>query len=91
VLRTGQGAPPPPPVAPFRRYFPLRLVGANGDTEVRPADPLGLLLADLAQARLVRQHTLGPLDATQASALLKALLKGDIVRAHRGFRIAGWS
>jgi tetratricopeptide (TPR) repeat protein len=54
--------------------MPLRLIGAYRDTEVRPADPLGLLLADLAQVRLARQHTLGPLDATDAAALLQALL-----------------
>ena len=34
---------------------PLRVVGAYRDTEVGPADPLGLLAADLAQARLLRQ------------------------------------
>ena len=39
----------------------VRIVGAYRDTEVRPADPLGLLLADLAQARRVHHHALGPL------------------------------
>ncbi len=52
----------------------LRLVGAYRDTEVRPADPLGLLLADLAQARLAQQHPLGPLADTEAAALLEDLL-----------------
>ena len=62
---------------------PLRLVGAYRDTEVRPTDPLGLLLADLAQARLVRQHTLGPLAPEDAAALLDDLLV-DVRRADRG-------
>ena len=59
---------------------PLRLVGAYRGTEVRPTDPLGLLLADLAQARLVRQHTLGPLAAEDAAALLDDLLVDVAVR-----------
>ena len=54
--------------------LPLRVVGAYRDTEVRPADPLGLLLADLAQARLVRRHALGPLAAQDAAGLLDDLL-----------------
>jgi transcriptional regulator with XRE-family HTH domain/tetratricopeptide (TPR) repeat protein len=58
--------------------LPLRLVGAYRDTEVRAADPLGLLLADLAQARLARQHTVGPLEETDAGALLQALLDEEI-------------
>ena len=33
--------------------LPVRLVGAYRDTEVRPADPLAMTLADLAQAGLV--------------------------------------
>ena len=53
---------------------PVRIVGAYRDTEVRPADPLGILLADLAQARLVRQHRLGPLTPAEAAALLADLL-----------------
>ena len=53
---------------------PVRIVGAYRDTEVRPADPLGILLADLAQARLVRQHRLGPLAPEEAAALLANLL-----------------
>ena len=52
----------------------LRIVGAYRDTEVRAADPLGLLLADLAQARLARQHQLGPLAPAEAAALLAHLL-----------------
>ncbi len=54
----------------------LRLVGAYRDTEVGPADPLGLFLADLAQAGLARQHPLGPLAADDAVALLENLLLG---------------
>ncbi|HEU0026640.1 MAG TPA: hypothetical protein VFQ25_05945 [Ktedonobacterales bacterium] len=52
----------------------LRIVGAYRDTEVRSADPLGLLLADLAQARLVRRHQMGPLAGADATALLEDLL-----------------
>src|SRR5207248_2898176 len=37
-------------------------------------DPLGLLLADLAQAGLVRHHALGPLAPTEAEELLADLL-----------------
>jgi predicted ATPase len=51
-------------------------VGAYRDTEVRPADPLGLLLADLAQARRVRHHALGPLPLEDAAILLDDLLAG---------------
>jgi tetratricopeptide (TPR) repeat protein len=54
----------------------LRVVAAYRDTEVRPADPMGLLLADLAQAGLVRHHPLGPLAMTDAAALLADLLAG---------------
>jgi predicted ATPase len=53
---------------------PLAIVGAYRDTEVRPADPLGLLLGDLAQARLARQHHLGPLSPEEAAAMLDHLL-----------------
>jgi tetratricopeptide (TPR) repeat protein len=54
----------------------LRVVGAYRDTEVRPADLLGLLVADLAQARLARHHVLGPLRAEEAATLLDNLLHG---------------
>ncbi len=63
--------------------LPLRVVGAYRDTEVRPADPLGLLLADLAQAGLARQHQLGPLAPEEAAALLTHLL-ADGVGGERG-------
>jgi tetratricopeptide (TPR) repeat protein len=73
----------------------LRLVGAYRDNEVRAADPLGLLLADLAQARLARQHALRPLEATDAAALLQALLvdatEGEHGRAERVLQRAGGS
>jgi predicted ATPase len=52
----------------------LRIMGAYRETEVRPADPLGLLLVDLAQARLARHHVLGPLAAEEAATLLADLL-----------------
>jgi transcriptional regulator with XRE-family HTH domain/tetratricopeptide (TPR) repeat protein len=67
----------------LRTSTPLRIVGAYRDTEVQAADPLGLLLADLAQARLVRQHTLGPLALAEAAALLDHLLI-DLAAAERG-------
>jgi len=54
----------------------LRIVGAYRDTEVGPADPLGLLLADLARARLVAHQALGPLAPGEAAALLDDLLAG---------------
>ncbi len=53
---------------------PLRVVGAYRDTEVRAADPLGLLLADLAQAGLAHHHALTPLAPDEATALLAGLL-----------------
>ncbi len=56
--------------------LPLRIAGAYRDTEIRPADPLNFLLADLAQAGLVRLHPLGPLDLQDAAALLDDLLAG---------------
>jgi len=52
----------------------LRIVGAYRDTETRPADPLNLLLTDLAQARLVHRLPLGPLDTPDAALLLADLL-----------------
>jgi tetratricopeptide (TPR) repeat protein/transcriptional regulator with XRE-family HTH domain len=58
----------------------LRLVGAYRDTEMQSADPLASWLADLAQAALVRQHTVGSLGA-DAADLLDLLLEG--VQAER--------
>lgn len=51
-----------------------RIVVAYRDTEVGPADPLGHLLADLAQARLATQQQLGPLAVADAAVLLEDLL-----------------
>jgi hypothetical protein len=48
----------------------LRLVAAYRDSEVRPADPLGQLLADLAQAGLAQHHALDPLAAEGHAAPL---------------------
>src|SRR5262249_19230700 len=48
----------------------LRVVGAYRENEVRPSDPLGLLVADLAQAELLRHHALGPLAHEEAAELL---------------------
>jgi len=53
---------------------PLRVVGAYRDTEVGPGDPLDLLAADLAHARLLQQRALGPLGREEAAALLDDLL-----------------
>lgn len=52
----------------------LRVVGAYRDTDVKPADALSLFLGDAAQAGLVRQRPLGPLETAEASALLRSLL-----------------
>jgi tetratricopeptide (TPR) repeat protein/DNA-binding XRE family transcriptional regulator len=53
---------------------PLRVIGAYRDTEVRPGDPLGIMLADLAHAGLVVHHTLSPLTPAEAGHLLAGLL-----------------
>jgi transcriptional regulator with XRE-family HTH domain/tetratricopeptide (TPR) repeat protein len=53
---------------------PLRVLGAYRDTEVRPQDPLSVMLADLAQASLATQHTLPPLTREEGGQLLAALL-----------------
>src|SRR5262249_15616726 len=53
---------------------PLRVIGAYRDTEVRPEEPLGVLLGDLAHAGLVVHHTLGPLTPAEAGQLLSELL-----------------
>ncbi len=53
---------------------PLRLVGAYRDTDVGPAHPLVLALAELGEAQLATEHTLGPLAPAEAQALfLQAL------------------
>ncbi len=54
----------------------VRVMGAYRDTEVGPAAPLGLLVADLAQAGLAHQHALGPLAREEVAALLDDLLAG---------------
>jgi transcriptional regulator with XRE-family HTH domain/tetratricopeptide (TPR) repeat protein len=54
--------------------IPLRVIGAYRDTEARPGDPLGVLLADLAHAELAVQHTVGPLTPAEAGQLLAGLL-----------------
>ena len=55
----------------------LRVVGAYRDTEVRPEDPLGVTLADLAHAGLATQQTLRPLAPEEAAHLLDGLLAQD--------------
>jgi len=61
----------------------LRVVGAYRDNEVPPDAPLSVTLADLAQARLVRHHALGPLAPEEAAALLDDLLV-DLAEGDRG-------
>ncbi len=56
---------------------PLRVVGAYRSTEVRPADPLGMLVADLARAGLVAQLDVAPLAPAEAAALVASLLAPD--------------
>ena len=51
----------------------LRVVGAYRDTEVQAGDPLAVTLADLAQAGLAGQHSLGVLDPTESAVLLDRL------------------
>jgi predicted ATPase/transcriptional regulator with XRE-family HTH domain len=53
---------------------PLRVVGAYRDTEVRPEDPLALLLADLGREGLATQAPLGPLAPREAATLLHGAL-----------------
>jgi transcriptional regulator with XRE-family HTH domain/tetratricopeptide (TPR) repeat protein len=64
---------------------PLRVVGAYRDTEVRPDDPVGGTLADLAQARLATQCLLDPLAPAEAADLLTSLLAAEAQQeAHHG-------
>ncbi len=55
---------------------PLRVVGSYRDTEAPAETPLAALLADLAQAGLVRHHALAPLAAAEVDQLLEAVLEG---------------
>jgi hypothetical protein len=52
----------------------LRVLGAYRDMEVAPADPLSVLLADLAQAGLAAQRALAPLPPAEAAELFDAVL-----------------
>jgi transcriptional regulator with XRE-family HTH domain/tetratricopeptide (TPR) repeat protein len=52
---------------------PVRLLGAYRSTEVGPADPLGLLLADLMRAGTVARRQLPLLAPVEAAALLAHL------------------
>lgn len=54
----------------------VRVIGAYRDTEVRAADALAILLADLAREGMVAQHELERLPAADAQELLRALLQG---------------
>jgi transcriptional regulator with XRE-family HTH domain/tetratricopeptide (TPR) repeat protein len=53
---------------------PLRVLVAYRDTEVRPDDPLSLLIADLAHRNAVVRIPLGPLAPHEAEQLLDAWL-----------------
>src|SRR5260221_6103631 len=53
---------------------PLRVIATYRDTEVRPEDPLAVVLADLAGRGLAAHHPLGPLTAEEARALADKLL-----------------
>ncbi len=52
----------------------LRIIGAYRATEVRTADALGTLLADLVREGLAERKELGPLPEEEARALLGTLL-----------------
>jgi predicted ATPase/DNA-binding XRE family transcriptional regulator len=52
----------------------LRLLGAYRATEVKPEDPLAMLLADLAHEDLATQQQLGRLGSKDAAALLQVVL-----------------
>ncbi|GAC1432302.1 MAG: hypothetical protein NVSMB65_05890 [Chloroflexota bacterium] len=54
---------------------PLRVVVAYRDTEVTPGGVLSAAMADLAGARLVRHHTVGPLAPSESGMLLDSLLE----------------
>jgi tetratricopeptide (TPR) repeat protein len=62
------------PIAP-----PLRVIGAGRDTELRPGDPLSMLLADLGRDRLVANRQVSPLSSAEASELAQTLL-GEYTR-----------
>jgi tetratricopeptide (TPR) repeat protein len=53
---------------------PLRVIGAYRNTELRPLEPLSVLLADLAHAELAVHRQLAPLAPVEAAALLDGLL-----------------
>jgi transcriptional regulator with XRE-family HTH domain/tetratricopeptide (TPR) repeat protein len=55
------------------RNAPLRLLGAYRNTEVEPADPLGLLLADLVRSGTLSRRQLPLLTSAEAAALLAQL------------------
>jgi tetratricopeptide (TPR) repeat protein/transcriptional regulator with XRE-family HTH domain len=58
---------------------PLRVIGAYRNTEVLPANPLGVMLADLAHAGLATHHTLAPLTPAEAGQVLAGLLADEAV------------
>lgn len=69
-----------------RPASPLRVVGTYRDTEVRPEDPLSVMLTDLAHARLVSRLPIGPISSEAATQLLDELLP-DLPRTETERRI----
>jgi class 3 adenylate cyclase len=69
---------------------PLRVVGAYRSTEVRPQDPLGVMLTDLAREGLAAQSELGPLAPQEAMELLHNLLEGGEIAGLQRGRGSGW-
>lgn len=55
----------------------VRIIGAYRDTDVSPADPLALLLADLARDEMLTWAPLGPLAGNEAAQLLVELFAGS--------------
>ena len=53
---------------------PLRIIGAYRSTDIRPEDPLSILLENLGRAQLTTAIELGPLAAAEANELLTELL-----------------
>ncbi|HLV97042.1 MAG TPA: AAA family ATPase [Ktedonobacterales bacterium] len=62
----------------------LRVVGAYRQTEVRPEDPLSLMVTDLAREGLARRLVLGPLTTEEATTLLE----GELAELEAGQRAA---
>lgn len=57
---------------------PLRVVGAYRGTEVRPEEPLGVLLMDLTRIGQAMKIELGPLASDEAKELLWSLMEESL-------------